>query len=73
MQLVTAGPLEPAARDAFEKQLQALLGADTTVAFAEDPALIAGAELHFPAYHPPPQLAGQPRGDRGGAEAPWWT
>jgi F0F1-type ATP synthase membrane subunit b/b' len=48
MQLVTAGPLEPAARDAFQKQLQALLGADTSVAFAEDPALIAGAELHFP-------------------------
>ncbi len=48
MQLVTAEPLEPTARDAFQKQLQALLGADTTVAFAEDPALIAGAELHFP-------------------------
>ena len=48
VQLLTAGPLELAARDAFQKELQALLGADTSVAFAEDPALIAGAELHFP-------------------------
>ena len=48
LQLVTAGPLEPAARDAFQKQLQALLGAEANVAFGEDPALIAGAELHFP-------------------------
>jgi F-type H+-transporting ATPase subunit b len=48
LQLVTAEPLEPSAREAFQKQLQTLLGADTMVEFAEDAALIAGAELHFP-------------------------
>jgi F-type H+-transporting ATPase subunit b len=48
LQLVTAGPVEPAVRDALRKQLQTLLGADTMVEFAEDAALIAGAELHFP-------------------------
>ncbi len=48
LQLVTAEPLEPAAREAVRKQLQAALGADTVVEFAADPKLIAGAELHFP-------------------------
>jgi F-type H+-transporting ATPase subunit b len=48
LQLVTAEPLEPAAREALRKQLQAALGADTVLEFAEDPKLIAGAELHFP-------------------------
>jgi alternate F1F0 ATPase F0 subunit B len=48
LQLVTAEPLEPAARQAFQHQLQTLLGTETTVQFADDAALIAGAELHFP-------------------------
>jgi F-type H+-transporting ATPase subunit b len=48
LQLVTAEPVEPSAREALRTQLQALLGADTIVAFAEDAALLAGAELRFP-------------------------
>lgn len=48
VQLVTARSLEPAAREAFGKQLRAVLGTDTMVEFAEDAGLIAGAELHFP-------------------------
>jgi F-type H+-transporting ATPase subunit b len=48
LQLVTAGPLAPSARAIFQDQLRAALGADTVVEFAQDAALIAGAELHFP-------------------------
>ena len=48
LQLVTAEPLEPGARQAFRQRLQSLLGRETTMQFAEDPELIAGAELHFP-------------------------
>jgi hypothetical protein len=46
--LVTASPLDPAARDDFGRRLRELLGADSDVRFADDPALVAGAELHFP-------------------------
>jgi F-type H+-transporting ATPase subunit b len=48
LQLVTAEPLEPGARQAFQQRLQPLLGREATMQFAEDPELIAGAELHFP-------------------------
>jgi len=48
LRLVTARPLEPDARQAFRDRLLPLLGAEPTMQFAEDPALIAGAELHFP-------------------------
>jgi F-type H+-transporting ATPase subunit b len=48
VQVVTAAPLETADRDALTHRLHALLGANTEVRFAEDPALLAGAELHFP-------------------------
>jgi F-type H+-transporting ATPase subunit b len=48
VQLVTAGLLEPPAREVVRSQLQALLGTDTVIEFAEDAALIAGAELRFP-------------------------
>ncbi|HSA80307.1 MAG TPA: hypothetical protein VLE23_05760, partial [Geminicoccaceae bacterium] len=30
------------------RRLHELLGADTKVEFAEDPTLLAGAEVHFP-------------------------
>jgi F-type H+-transporting ATPase subunit b len=48
VQVVTAAPLETADRDAIARRLRTLLGVDTDVRFAEDPALLAGAELHFP-------------------------
>jgi F-type H+-transporting ATPase subunit b len=48
LRLVTAVPLDPSARAAFQEQLRNLLGADTAVEFTADAALIAGAELHFP-------------------------
>jgi F-type H+-transporting ATPase subunit b len=48
VQVVTAAPLEEADRDAFTRRLRALLGLDTDVRFAADPALLAGAEVHFP-------------------------
>ncbi len=48
LQLVTAGPLERATREALRRQLQSAVGTDAMVEFTEDPELIAGAELHFP-------------------------
>ena len=48
VQVVTAAPLDPADRDDFTDRLCTLLGADIHVQFAEDPTLLAGAELHFP-------------------------
>jgi F-type H+-transporting ATPase subunit b len=48
LRLVTAEPVEPSAREALRRQLQALLGADAMVEFAENAALLAGAELRFP-------------------------
>lgn len=46
--VVTASPLASAGRDDLAGRLRELLGADIDVQFAEDPALLAGAELHFP-------------------------
>jgi F-type H+-transporting ATPase subunit b len=48
VQVVTAAPLETADRDDLTRRLRELLGADTSVQFGQDPALLAGAELHFP-------------------------
>jgi F-type H+-transporting ATPase subunit b len=48
VQVVTATPLETEGRAQFSRRLRALLGADTDIQFADDPALLAGAELHFP-------------------------
>ncbi len=48
VRVTTARPLEPATSEALRQELQELLGPGTVVQFADDPALIAGAELHFP-------------------------
>jgi F-type H+-transporting ATPase subunit b len=48
VQVVTASRLELEGRAQVSRRLRALLGADTDVQFADDPALLAGAELHFP-------------------------
>jgi ATP synthase F0 subunit b len=48
VRVTTARPLEPAASEAFRQKLEGLLGPGTIVQFDDDPALIAGAELHFP-------------------------
>jgi F-type H+-transporting ATPase subunit b len=46
--VITAAPLDAADRDDATERLRALLSAPIKVRFAEDPALLAGAELHFP-------------------------
>jgi F-type H+-transporting ATPase subunit b len=46
--VVTAAPLDLAGRVDFTDRLSTLLGADTKIQFADDPTLLAGAELHFP-------------------------
>jgi F-type H+-transporting ATPase subunit b len=48
VQVVTATRLETEGRASFSRRLHALLGTDLDVQFADDPALLAGAELHFP-------------------------
>jgi ATP synthase F0 subunit b len=48
VQVVTAAPLDPAGREDFTGRLRELLGTDTNIQFADDPTLLAGAELHFP-------------------------
>jgi ATP synthase F0 subunit b len=48
VQVVTAAPLDPADGDAFTERLRGLVGAGIDVHFADDPTLLAGAELHFP-------------------------
>ena len=48
VQVVTATPLDPAACDDFTRRLRELLGKDANVHFADDPKLLAGAELSFP-------------------------
>jgi F-type H+-transporting ATPase subunit b len=48
VQVMTAAPFETAGRDEFSRRLRELLGKDIGVQFADDPALLAGAELHFP-------------------------
>ena len=46
--VATATALPAALADAWRSRLHAALGSDATFAFTVDPALIAGAELHFP-------------------------
>jgi F-type H+-transporting ATPase subunit b len=47
VRIVTAAPLDDRARRRWRDELIALLGLRQDVAFAEEPALIAGAEIHF--------------------------
>jgi F-type H+-transporting ATPase subunit b len=46
--IVTAWSLAPEITDRWRNRLHRPLGDGTTIAFAVDPKLIAGAELHFP-------------------------
>ena len=48
LEVVTASELPVDAADSWRKRLQHALGDGIAVAFATDPALIAGVELHFP-------------------------
>src|SRR6185312_4506540 len=48
IQVVTAVPVEPARRDAIGARLRRILGDALEVTFAEDPTLVAGAEIHLP-------------------------
>jgi F-type H+-transporting ATPase subunit b len=48
VRVVTAQPLADADRVACRTKLAALLGKDMPLSFANDPQLLAGAELHFP-------------------------
>lgn len=48
VQVVTAVSVEPAQRDAIAARLHRTLGDAAEVTFAEDPALVAGAEIHLP-------------------------
>lgn len=48
VQVLTATPLDGARRETIADRLRHALGAEVTVGFAEDPALIAGAEIHLP-------------------------
>jgi F-type H+-transporting ATPase subunit b len=47
LRVVTAAPLAPAMAETWRARLQGELGETLAVAFEVDPALIAGAELHF--------------------------
>lgn len=49
VQVLTATPLDGARRQSVADRLRRALGPEVTVGFAEDPALIAGAEIHLPA------------------------
>jgi F-type H+-transporting ATPase subunit b len=48
VQVVTAVPVEPARRDAIATRLHRTLGDALEVTFADDPQLVAGAEIHLP-------------------------
>ncbi len=48
VQVITAVPVEPVRRDAVATRLHRTLGDGLEVTFAEDPALVAGAEIHLP-------------------------
>jgi F-type H+-transporting ATPase subunit b len=48
VQVVTAVPVEPGRREAITTRLHRSLGDALEVTFAEDPALVAGAEIHLP-------------------------
>ena len=47
--VVTASPLRPAMAETWRARLRQPLGAGIAIEFGVDPALVAGAELHFPA------------------------
>jgi F-type H+-transporting ATPase subunit b len=47
IRIITAAPLDDGARRRWRDELVALLGRRLDVAFSEDPALVAGAEIHF--------------------------
>ena len=47
--VITALELPAAAAETWRSELRRILGDRVTVAFAADPRLVAGAELHFPA------------------------
>lgn len=49
IRVVTAVPIEPGRRSAVEARLHQALGGEVTIAFAEEPELLAGAEIHLPA------------------------
>lgn len=46
--VVTAAALPASAAEAWRERLRGRLGKNVTVNFADDPRLVAGAELHFP-------------------------
>ncbi len=48
IRVVTAVPLETVKRDAVSARLHHALGEHMAIAFAEDSALLAGAEIHLP-------------------------
>ncbi|HYD71411.1 hypothetical protein [Azospirillum sp.] len=48
VRLVTSAPLTVPEGERWQERLAAALGRPVAVAFAEDPGLIAGVELHFP-------------------------
>lgn len=48
LQLVTAAPLPPPTAERWSNALHRIFGDQVSVALRVDPALIAGAELHFP-------------------------
>ena len=48
VRVVTARPLAASDRAQCQARLAALLGKETPLAFADDPQLLAGIELHFP-------------------------
>lgn len=48
LSVVTASPLPPATAESWRTRLRQSLGQDIPMAFAVDPALVAGAELRFP-------------------------
>ncbi|MBI1179275.1 MAG: hypothetical protein GC201_01875 [Alphaproteobacteria bacterium] len=48
LRAVTAAPLPEAAAGAWRERLHRALGDGAAIEFADDPALIAGVELHFP-------------------------
>ena len=48
LQVVTAAPLSAEAAESWRKKLRRTLGGKFAVEFTVDPALVAGADLHFP-------------------------
>jgi F-type H+-transporting ATPase subunit b len=48
VQVLSAAPLDTARQDEVTGRLRQALGGEVSVGFAEDPALIAGVEIHLP-------------------------